>query len=190
MGLLKKQKSDSTESSHEKAGKTMTEKDAKKALKSNQKKAEELLKDARKMNDFLRQLDAKFNAVTGLKDKFADIPIIVSLIRSYIKGEYRELPLGTAIGLVSALIYFFSPVDIIPDFLPGLGYVDDLMVVAVALKFSYTDLDAYKKWLAEKGNQSEEDGSEDEENESEDNVNDNNADDEREKDNEVETHEL
>lgn len=126
-----------------------TEKDAEKALASNKEQAKELLRNEKKMNDFLSQLDSKLNAVAGLKEKFAEIPIIVSLIRAHIKGEYREFPLGTLIALVSALIYFVSPVDIIPDFIPGIGYLDDFMVLGIALRFAYTDLEDYKKWLAE-----------------------------------------
>lgn len=140
---------------HRGSEKSVTEQDAIKALEANHKKASELLKDENRMNDFLTQLDSKFNAVTGLKEKFANIPLIVSLVRSYIKGEYKELPLGTVIGLVSALIYFVSPIDIIPDFIPGLGYVDDLMVLAVAIRFAYTDLEDYKKWLEQKEDQTD-----------------------------------
>ena len=57
----------------------ISEKDAKSALNANKKQAEELLQDEEKMNSFLAQLDKKFNAITGLKDKFDDVPIIVQL---------------------------------------------------------------------------------------------------------------
>lgn len=98
---------------------TFTEKDAEKALEANRAEAEALLNDESKLNEFLSQLNKKWNSITGVKDKFSDIPVIVSLIRSYIKGEYRELPVGTMIALVGALIYFVSPIDIIPDYIPG-----------------------------------------------------------------------
>ena len=126
----------------------ISEQEAQKALDANKKEAEVLLNDEKKMDDFLTQLENKFNSVTGIGKKLADSPLIVSLIRSYMKKEYTEIPLGTIIGLVASLIYFLSPVDLIPDVIPGLGYVDDITVIAIALRFAYTDIEDYKKWLA------------------------------------------
>jgi uncharacterized membrane protein YkvA (DUF1232 family) len=144
MNLKKKRTND------EVAGTTQsfTEKDAEKALKATSAEAEALLNDENKMNDFMSQLKGKMNSVTGFNQKFADIPVIVSLIRSYMKGEYRELPVGTMIALIGALIYFVSPIDVIPDCIPGVGYLDDAVVIGVAVKFAYSDLEDYKKWLA------------------------------------------
>ena len=125
----------------------ISEKEAKSALRANKKQAEELLKDEEKMNSFLAQLDKEFNAITGLKDKFDDVPIIVQLIKDYTSGRYRAIPLGTIIALVCALIYFLSPVDLIPNTIPGIGYLDDLTVIGLAVKFASTDFDDYKEWL-------------------------------------------
>ena len=133
----------------------VTERQAKKALDANRKDAEALLNDEKKMNSFLNQLESKFSAVSGFKEKLKDIPLIVELVRAYIKKEYTEIPLGSIIGLVSALIYFFSPVDLIPDVLPGIGYIDDVMVIAIAMKFVYTDFEDFKKWKAEKEEEQE-----------------------------------
>jgi uncharacterized membrane protein YkvA (DUF1232 family) len=129
--------------------KSFTEKEAEKALEANRAEAEALLNDESKLNEFLSQLNKKWNSITGVKDKFSDIPVIVSLIRSYIKGEYRELPVGTMIALIGALLYFVSPVDIIPDYIPGFGYLDDAVVIGFAVRLAYTDIEEYKKWLAQ-----------------------------------------
>lgn len=126
----------------------ITEKQAKKAWDSNKKEAEKLLNDEKKMNNFLNQLEEKFSVVSGLTEKLKDIPLIVELVRAYIKKEYKEIPIGSIIGLVSALIYFLSPVDLIPDVLPVIGYVDDAVVIALAIRFAYTDLEDFKKWKA------------------------------------------
>lgn len=126
----------------------ITEKQAKKAWDSNKKEAEKLLNDEKKMNNFLNQLEEKFSVVSGLTERLKDIPLIVELVRAYVKKEYKEIPIGSIIGLVSALIYFLSPVDLIPDVLPVIGYVDDAVVIALAIRFAYTDLEDFKKWKA------------------------------------------
>ena len=71
------------------------------------------------------------------------------MIKSYINGEYKEIPVGTLVAVVGAIVYWVSPVDVIPDVIPGVGYVDDALVVAYCLKAIKTDLDDYKKWYSE-----------------------------------------
>ena len=142
--MFGKKKNSSTPS---KADSSISEKEAKSALNANKKQAEELLQDKEKMNSFLAQLDKKFNAITGFKDKFNDIPIIIQLIKDYTSGRYKAIQLGTIIALICALIYFLSPVDLIPDTIPGVGYLDDLTVIGLAIKFASTDFDDYKEWL-------------------------------------------
>lgn len=45
-----------------------------------------------------------------------------------------ELPRGVRVRLVLLLIYLILPIDLIPDFIPVLGYADDAIIVAVALR--------------------------------------------------------
>lgn len=41
------------------------------------------------------------------------------------------LPLRRVLAILAALLYVISPVDLIPDFLPGLGWLDDLLVLGL-----------------------------------------------------------
>ena len=59
-------------------------------------------------------------------------------------------PYKVILAVVSVLIYWIAPVDLIPDFIPGIGYVDDAAVVALALKLIKDDLDTYKEWKKNK----------------------------------------
>lgn len=43
------------------------------------------------------------------------------------------LPRGAKIALAAAVVYLMSPIDLIPDFVPFLGYVDDALLAAVVL---------------------------------------------------------
>lgn len=44
------------------------------------------------------------------------------------------MPTGVRVRLVLLLVYLASPVDIIPDFVPVIGYADDAIVVALVLR--------------------------------------------------------
>jgi uncharacterized membrane protein YkvA (DUF1232 family) len=50
--------------------------------------------------------------------------------------------------IVSALIYLVMPLDLIPDFVPLLGFTDDATVILFVLKQINSDLALYKEWKA------------------------------------------
>jgi len=41
------------------------------------------------------------------------------------------LPKAAKVALAAAVLYLVSPIDLIPDFIPGLGYLDDVFVAAI-----------------------------------------------------------
>jgi uncharacterized membrane protein YkvA (DUF1232 family) len=61
-------------------------------------------------------------------------PDVVRMLRRL--ASDRTVPVGVRIWLAILLVYLISPIDVIPDFIPVLGYADDALVVAVALRFA------------------------------------------------------
>ena len=49
-------------------------------------------------------------------------------------------------SLTGALIYLISPLDLIPDWVPMAGFVDDAAILAFVFQLSKVDLNAYRKW--------------------------------------------
>ena len=74
---------------------------------------------------------------------------MISLVRSYIKKEYTDIPIGTIIAVISAVAYIVSPIDVIPDVIPGVGYLDDAAVVVACLALVGADVTEYVKWRDE-----------------------------------------
>ena len=130
--------------------KELEEEKAKKELEARYAKAEKLLNDKDRMEKFLQRLEDKLKKVPVAGNILAIIPTLISLLRSFIKKEYTEVPLGTIISIIGALIYFLSPVDAIPDIIPGAGYLDDAGVLGVCLKLINDDVEEYRKWREEK----------------------------------------
>ena len=54
----------------------------------------------------------------------------------------REVPSGSKLALAAMAVYLASPVDLIPDFLPIVGYLDDLLVAAIVIDGLLNYLDA------------------------------------------------
>ena len=70
---------------------------------------------------------------------------LIRLVRAYVTGEYRSVSWESMVLIVGALIYLVSPIDVIPDFLPG-GLVDDAAVVAFVLGLVRSELVEYMHW--------------------------------------------
>lgn len=124
---------------------------AKVELEKGYVEAEEILKDIDKLERFLQRLEKKLKTIPLAGEKLSHIPVMVSLVKSYTKREYTDIPIGTIIAVISALVYFVSPIDIIPDSIPVLGYFDDAAVVAACWALVESDVDEYIKWREANG---------------------------------------
>lgn len=78
--------------------------------------------------EFLRNFWRK---VLGLA---ASLPFAEDLLAAYYCAFDRQTPLHVKAVLVGALAYFILPDDLIPDYLPVVGYTDDAAVLAAAIK--------------------------------------------------------
>ncbi len=129
----------------------ISEEEALQELKKGYGKAEQLLQSKDKIEEFLQKLERKIKTIPGVGGALANIPIMASLVKSYIKKEYTEIPLGTIIAVLSALIYYLSPFDLVIDSIPVLGSLDDIAVILACLKLVESDLKDYEKWREENG---------------------------------------
>jgi uncharacterized membrane protein YkvA (DUF1232 family) len=103
--------------------------------------------DARKVVGRERELNEKFKRVPDkLKRLVNQVKLLNELIRSYIDGTYREVPWVSIATAVAALVYFLAPIDLIPDMIPGIGYIDDILVVRFALTAIGSDLRTFCEW--------------------------------------------
>ena len=120
---------------------------AKQVVENGIGEAKSYLDDPEKMNSLLDSMKAQVAdlpaTVTGA---FANLPTMVSMVKSYVSQEYTEVPVKTIATMVAAFIYLVKGKDIIPDNIPLLGLVDDIAVVTVALKVNEPEFEAFKQW--------------------------------------------
>lgn len=103
-------------------------------------------RDLEKVLDKTEVIREKFEN-TGPPGKFiGDFKLLIAVIKDYWKGDYRKMPFFSIAAIVAALLYVINPFDIIPDFIPVIGYLDDAAVIAACLAMVRQDLHNYKKW--------------------------------------------
>ncbi|WP_143151253.1 YkvA family protein, partial [Marinobacter nauticus] len=64
-------------------------------------------------------------------------------------GRYRAIPWKSIAAIAGALLYVLNPIDLIPDIIFGIGFLDDAGIVALCLKLVESDLHRYAAWKAQ-----------------------------------------
>ena len=127
-----------------------TEAELKKALGKNTKKAERILEDPEKTESLLGKAKTLLEKIKGIPVIGAlvdEIITMIELVRNYVNGRYRAVPLRVIISIVAAIIYIVSPVDLIPDCIPLLGFLDDAAIVSLILSIGVgAEINKYRKW--------------------------------------------
>lgn len=99
--------------------------------------------DIAKVNQRAQEIESK---LPKLKKVFEQTKIMLSMVKDYWAGSYREIPYWAISAVSLALLYVLNPADVIPDVIVGVGYLDDATVVAFCLKLVQRELERYQEW--------------------------------------------
>ncbi|PJJ48669.1 uncharacterized membrane protein YkvA (DUF1232 family) [Hymenobacter chitinivorans DSM 11115] len=98
------------------------------------------------LNDAYQKASDKNDVGTMAHEAWENLQILFRLIKTSVSGEYTGLPTPTIIAAVAVVIYFLSPIDLIPDFIPVLGLLDDVALVAWFTSTLTGEMDKFKEW--------------------------------------------
>jgi uncharacterized membrane protein YkvA (DUF1232 family) len=83
----------------------------------------------------------------GMLKKYRELAkVMFMMIKDYRKGIYKDVPWFTIAAITAALLYVFIPIDLIPDFIPGLGFIDDLTMISFVTGWIESGLHRYLDW--------------------------------------------
>lgn len=111
-----------------------------------QKKEDILDTDLEYLINDEEKLQEKLKDSSHLERFAKDLMLFMSLIKDYYQGNYRDIPYKTISAGVVGLLYTLNPIDIIPDFIPFIGHIDDALVLTFCLKLVEKDLQKYQTW--------------------------------------------
>ncbi len=116
--------------------------------------AQEVITNPSRVDDLLMQLEAKLKSVPAIGETLADLPLMIAMIKAWIRKEYTVVSPKVIACLVGAILYLLKKKDLISDYIPVIGIADDLAVMGLALKLSEPELKAFSEWRAKKGTRS------------------------------------
>jgi len=68
------------------------------------------------------------------------------MVRAYMNGDYREIPWKNLLYITAGIVYFVTPLDLIPDFIPLTGFMDDLTVLMWVFNSVRSSIDDFEEW--------------------------------------------
>ena len=109
--------------------------------------ARQYANDRRKTRHLVDQADAKAKNQHGALRKLrGDFSELLRLLRAWATGQYTLVPWKSLLLAIAAVLYFVNPFDLVPDFIPLAGLVDDVAVLGFVLKSLQKDLARFRDW--------------------------------------------
>jgi curved DNA-binding protein CbpA len=90
-------------------------------------------------------------AYPALKKVLENVRELYALFKDSVKGNYKLHPANVAM-IGGGLLYFLLPVDLIPDFIPIVGYLDDLAVLTTIMSSLSGEINEYRIWKKKENN--------------------------------------
>lgn len=125
------------------------------------RRVEGWLSDHSRMNRLLTQatakLKSKFKSPSDIRNDLTDF---IGLVKAYINGEYRDVSYKVILWTAAGILYFVNPFDVIPDFIPASGLLDDIGVVQFVLSKYSAEIKKYRTYRLQNEKETSEDASE------------------------------
>ena len=117
-----------------------------------QNQAESAARDKNKTKQILHDaLNKAYRNRAQLKSVWDDLMAVCRMLKAWSKGDYQSVPWKTIVLSLATIIYFLNPFDVAPDFIPGIGYLDDAVVLGFVVNSIKKELDKFLRWESEVG---------------------------------------
>jgi uncharacterized membrane protein YkvA (DUF1232 family) len=108
--------------------------------------AKQPLRIKRLLNDSYQKAAQKRGLGQLAAATWAAFQVLFRLIGAAASGRYHGIPTPTLIGGIAVLLYFISPIDAIPDFIPAIGLLDDAALLAWFMTSIKDEMDRFAEW--------------------------------------------
>jgi uncharacterized membrane protein YkvA (DUF1232 family) len=120
------------------------------AFRRAQERVADILKNPSKLMGLSARVQQilRTGRLSSLGDVINRLKTAMRLVRRYAQGDYRDISLQSIALIVTSFVYLVMPLDLIPDFMLGLGFSDDAALLIWTLHSVMEDLTRFEKWEA------------------------------------------
>lgn len=108
-------------------------------------RAKEYIQTPERIKKLIPQIK-EYLSKNGLKEVKDKVLLLIDYLGDIVNGNYKDYNGKALLYVVAAMIYLVSPIDVIPDFILGVGLTDDVAVILFVLREVSLELDKYKEW--------------------------------------------
>lgn len=113
----------------------------------SKEQAEEMIDNEEKVEELIDEASEKAEeAKSSLKKVWHQLNMLISLLKDYLSGDYPYVSKRHILIIMAGLIYFILPLDFSPDYIPGIGYIDDAFVLSVIARQLISVTEEYETW--------------------------------------------
>ena len=116
-------------------------------------KAQDLVRNPEDVGRLAANASEKLRQGTGWSAKFRavrdDLALLIDLLGAYTRGDYTAVSKRSLVTVAAGVLYFLMPFDVLPDFIVGLGLLDDAAVIGYVVSVVREELDAYRRWIGD-----------------------------------------
>lgn len=120
------------------------------SFKNARKRASSILQDPDRLRKLLANSVSKIREVGNDNESLQKLKHQVNtlnrMIRAYANGEYRHIPWKNMLTVTAGIVYFVTPLDFIPDFIPIAGFLDDLTVLMWVFNSVKESIEEFEEW--------------------------------------------
>lgn len=111
-------------------------------------RAEIYAKDIKKLKSLVSEAVEKTATLDKavFKENWPYLLAMLRLLKAYATQRYKEISQENLLSIIAAVAYFVSPLDLLPDFVEGAGYLDDAIIVRSVQRGVKADLDRFMEW--------------------------------------------
>lgn len=116
-------------------------------FKSAKGRASKYANDADKLSNLLDKARTKaISRKAPLAEVWDSLMACLRLLGAYASDQYKDIPWASLVSIIASVLYFVMPVDLIPDFILGLGLIDDAALLGWIISSVKSDIDNFIEW--------------------------------------------
>ncbi len=115
--------------------------------RASEESARKLVDEPKAIDDLARRAEAKARGSgSRLGAVKRDLQTMIRMLRAWAGGKYKGISIASVVIIAGAVLYFLNPIDAVADFLPFIGFSDDIAVLAFAINRLKSEFEKFEDW--------------------------------------------